>query len=579
MNVTKITKNYSLSRSAFSLLFFISLLLVGFGQPAWNSICAILASCCGYALFFRTLLAFPHLKHRFWLATFWFGTVQLIQLSWMISHPYWYIYSIYFLLSFAIGMQFGLIVLWIQPFYIRQFRWLFGLAGLWVLMEWIRLFILSGFSFNPIGLALTSTIYSLQFASLWGIYGLSFWVMFVNLLALKIWNDKFNLWNLSFYFIAALFPYLFGFIHIQQHDRRMSELSNTLEKPYNAVLVQTSFPIEESLGIKDPKLLTAYVINEWRQILTITKKNLGKKIDLLVLPEFVVPYGTYSCVYPFVVVSDAFKEIFGKESLSHLPPLQSPLATQVKSRQGSVWMVNNAYWTQALANIFQTEVVAGLEDAEKIESGKTEYYSSAIHFLAAQANSTEFQTSRYEKRVLVPMGEYIPFTFLSKLAEKYGIYGSFTPGKEAKVFRGKKVLGLSICYEETYGHLMRENKQKGAEILVNLTSDAWYPNSRLVQQHFDHARLRTVENGLPLLRACNTGITAGLDSLGRIVKELTKKDTNVELISDSLLVALPTYSYSTLYSHFGDTLIILLSFLALLFCFFSSNSNPKTPPN
>src|SRR5690606_27562937 len=93
----------------------------------------------------------------------------------------------------------------------------------------------------------------------------------------------------------------------------------------------------------------------------------------------------------------------------------------------------------------------------------------------------------------------------------------FTPGTKAQVIEHPKVkVGVCICYEETFGNLMRENKQLGASLLVNLTSDVWYPNSSLPWQHFDHARLRTVEMGLPLVRACNTSVTASLDSLGRV---------------------------------------------------------------
>jgi apolipoprotein N-acyltransferase len=103
---------------------------------------------------------------------------------------------------------------------------------------------------------------------------------------------------------------------------------------------------------------------------------------------------------------------------------------------------------------------------------------------------------------------------------------------------------------------MRENRLKGAQILLNLTSDAWYPNSRLAQQHFDHARLRTVENGIALLRACNTGITGGVDSLGRVVKILGENAENPEVISDALYIEVPLYHYQTLYAQFGDTLII-----------------------
>jgi apolipoprotein N-acyltransferase len=548
------------------ILCIISFALVAFGQPAWSSWCAFFASLIGYAIFWRVLLEYPQAKARFWFGTAWFTAVQLVQFSWFISHPYHYIYSLYFLVSLALGIQFGLICLFIQSRYLSQYRGILAIAGMWTLMEWARLFFLSGLTFNPIGLAMSANLYSLQFASLIGIYGLTYWVILVNLLALKTWCQGFSWKPALLWGTCALLPFIYGGWQLSKHEEKLAALAQQPDGLYKAVLVQTSFPIEETMEFKTPQHMVQYVMGEWRQILKITKKNLNTTFDLLVLPEFVVPYGTYSFVFPSFVVTKAFSDIYGKEVLPLLPPMEEPLAMEVNSSQGKVWMVNNAYWVQALANIFQADVIAGLEDAEDVTPGKREYYSSAIHFQPMGEENPDFGVTRYNKRVLVPMGEYIPFTFLAKLAESYGISGSLTHGKEPKVIDGKKKLGLSICYEETYGHLMRENKQKGAEILVNLTSDAWYPNSRLNQQHFDLGKLRTVENGIPLIRACNTGITSAIDSLGRTVARLGKEHENVDSISDSLAVEVPTYIYPTLYSNVGDYLIIGISIFSIFLC-------------
>ena len=254
-------------------------------------------------------------------------------------------------------------------------------------------------------------------------------------------------------------------------------------------------------------------------------------------------------------MKQAFVETFGDDTAWLLPPLKEPLARRVES----TWMVNNAYWTQALANCFQASVIVGLEDAEDVCSGIREYYSAAIYF---QPNSLG-PKDRYAKRVLVPMGEYIPFSFCEKMAQQYGVYGSFTCGKEAKVWNCKGVpLGVSICYEETFGDMMRENREQGAAVLVNLTSDVWYPNSRLPRQHFTHALVRTVEMGIPLIRSCNTGVTGACDSLGREISVLEEEDG-----ADSLRVTVPLYTYQTLYSKVGDGLIVGFSFLIVLFFF------------
>jgi len=536
-------------------------ILVAFGQPAslpWNG---VLAAIGGYALFWRVLLAYSSKITRFWLASVWFFGVQLIQLSWFISHPYWYIYAVYGVLAFGVALQFGLIGICIQKSTFTKLSSLIAVAALWTIFEWVRLFILSGLSWNPVGLALTNNIYSLQAAALGGVFALSFWVIFVNLLGLRAYLcESTKFFPIAGWLFAAAFPYLFGFAHIYIHDQ-------TPQKNIQALLVQTAFPTEEAIDSTHRKNPIDEVIDEWRQILQITKKFKGNSIDLMVLPEFVVPFGTYAFAFPLHRVLESFLEILGPESLKYLPSVNFPLSAIQKTALGPQLMVNNAFWSQALANYFAADVLIGLEDAEDLAPGKREHYSAALFFHPLpEAEPFEFP-ARYEKQVLVPMGEYIPFSFCRDLAARYGVAGSFTHGKEAKIMScGNILFSPSICYEETFGDLMTGGRKKGAELLVNLTSDTWYPNSSLTRQHFDHARLRTVENGVPLIRACNTGITAAVDSLGRIIAMLgNDKPEDVEWIPDALLVNVPINTYSTPYSYFGDKLIIGLCLAMIAF--------------
>lgn len=531
-----------------AIVFLLSLAIVGFGQPVWNSWLSLLAALGGYALFWSIILDLPA-KKRFWFSAAWMAAVQFIQLFWLTSHPFLYIYIVHLCLSVGVGLQFGLIGLCLTRERLQSLPNLVAIAGLWTLMEWMRLFLLAGYSLNPIGLALSAHLYPLQMASLAGIYGLSFWIMLVNLLALRAWMT-YKTSPALLWLSAAALPFLYGFAQI-------TALTQAEKQPaYNALLLQTAFPSEEALTFASHSERLAYVIDEWRQILALAKKEWGKPTDLIALPEFVVPYGTYTPVFPYPAVKAAFIDIYGKEAINRLPPLEEPLAQQIDLKPGKMWFVNNAYWLQALANLFNAEVVSGLEDAEDTPSGVREYYSAAVH-----VRPDLFIPERYEKRILMPMGEYIPFAFLRTFAAAYGIQGSFTHGKEAKVLGCKQPLGMCICYEETFGHLIRENSHKGAKILVNLTNDGWYPHSLLPQQHFDHARLRTVENGLPLLRSCNTGVTGAIDCFGRTIATLD----NRQEAPGALHVAVPLYSYTTLYRTFGDTLIVCISFFSLLF--------------
>lgn len=524
------------------LLSFLSFLIVGFGQPVFSSVLSLAAAFFGYALFFKVLLDIPSAKNRFWAGYSWFTAVQMVQLSWLLTHPYWYIYAVHFVFASIYGLQFGIFSLFMIRTNLDSLLKLLGLASLWTLIEWSRLFVLSGLSWNPAGIALSGNLYTAQMASVWGVFGLSFWVMLCNLLLVR--GKSVPLWV-----AAVVLPFVVGFAHVKWHENAAHEYEKDAANQFNAILVQTAFPIEEIMDFKTPKSMVLFVFEEWEQILKITKKHLGKPVDLVVLPEYTVPFGTYSFVFPYESVKQSFAVIYGPESLKKLPPLEWPLAEQ----KGNTWMVNNAYWGQAIANVFESDLVAGLEDAEESENGGRTYYSAAQFFAPQQMGPL----TRYAKRILVPMGEYIPFSFCKKLAESYGIGGSFTCGTCAHAVGSKRPFGMSICYEETFSDLMRDNKVAGAQMLVNLTSDVWYPNSFLPQQHLDHAKLRTIENGFPLLRSCNTGITCALDSLGR---QMAILDVS-EWTADSLYVDVPTYHYNTIYGQYGDKLIVSLSVL------------------
>ncbi len=523
----------------------ISFLIVSFGQPVWSSWLGSVAAVIGYALFFASLLNSAP-RRRFWLGAL-FGTgVQMVQLSWLLSHPYWYIYAVHFGLSFMAGMQFGFLSLLISRRNLEQLGGLLAIASIWTIMEWSRLFYLAGFSFNPAGMALAGNLYSLQMASLGGAFGLTFWVLFVNLFALHIYVTGWNLYKLSALTALAALPYCFGFY--QLHFLKTKEPP----APFHVVLVQTAFPAEEVFSFETHQEMVDYVLGEWRQIFTNLKEHYGKPVDLVVLPEAVVPFGTYSFVFDFEKVKAMLMEIYGDVTF----PSGMPYVVDNS-------LVNNAFFSATIANLFQSGVVIGLEDASDVYHNgvKTRrYYSSAQYFQPGKS------AERYEKRILVPMGEYIPFSFLSDLCASYGIQASLTPGASAKIMQRKGTrFGLTICYEEMFGDMMRENKQLGADLLVNITSDVWYPDSLLPQQHFDHAKLRTVEMGIPLARACNTGVTGVIDCFGRNIAILGEGDKHQEWLSEALYVDVPMKSYWTLYSKAGDALIVALSFVFSLF--------------
>ncbi|MGA7122211.1 MAG: apolipoprotein N-acyltransferase [Polyangiaceae bacterium] len=124
----------------------------------------------------------------------------------------------------------------------------------------------------------------------------------------------------------------------------------------------------------------------------------------------------------------------------------------------------------------------------------------------------------YDKRSLVPLGEYIPgetqFPWLRSLVPWAG---RFSPGNSSSplVVEGKRIL-VSICYEDVLAEATREAVVQGhPDLLVNLTSDAWFDGSRIPYLHLELAKLRTIEHRRFLVHATNTGVTAVFDPAGR----------------------------------------------------------------
>ncbi len=125
----------------------------------------------------------------------------------------------------------------------------------------------------------------------------------------------------------------------------------------------------------------------------------------------------------------------------------------------------------------------------------------------------------YDKRHLVPFGEYVPFgdlfPFISKLAQGAG---DFKPGTSPAPLKcGDLALGMLICYEAIFPELAQERVAAGANVLVNISNDAWFGDSPAPRQHLDLSLLRAVEQGRYLIRATNTGVSAFIDPKGRVL--------------------------------------------------------------
>jgi len=170
------------------------------------------------------------------------------------------------------------------------------------------------------------------------------------------------------------------------------------------------------------------------------------------------------------------------------------------------------------------------------------------------------QPEFYYKRHLVPFGEYVPFAqqfeeLLHYLAVPMSNFSS-GPDHQSPFHSAGQVIGVSICYEDVFGELIRRSLPE-VTLLVNVSNDAWFGHSIAPHQHLEIAQMRALEMGRYLLRATNTGISAVIDVRGKVVARSPQFEVA------SLEATAQPYQGSTPYVWFGDQLVLTLSLMSL----------------
>ena len=152
----------------------------------------------------------------------------------------------------------------------------------------------------------------------------------------------------------------------------------------------------------------------------------------------------------------------------------------------------------------------------RVVDGEEKLYSTA--FLIGPGR--EYQV--YDKIKLLPFGDYMPleslFPFLRNFVEGVGVQ---VPGTEPKILSmGEIALAPTICYEMLMPDLHRTMKKMGADLVVNMTNDAWFGPTKESAQHMGLGRLRAIETRMPIVRSTNTGVSAFISPTGRVLSEL-----------------------------------------------------------
>ena len=242
-------------------------------------------------------------------------------------------------------------------------------------------------------------------------------------------------------------------------------------------------------------------------------------------------------------------------------------------QSGGVRDVTHLIWPESAFPFFLTREPDALAQIAGLLKPGTELITGAVRAAPSAAGQRAYNSvyvidpdgsiqGIYDKVHLVPFGEYLPF---QGLLEKIGLrqltkqVGGFLAGNRRRAMNvpgAPKMLPL-ICYEAIFpGSAVPPGERPGW--LVNLTNDGWFGISTGPYQHFQQARVLAIAEGLPLVRAANTGISGVIDPVGRVVNSLP---LGIEGILDSNL---PKAIAPTLFVAFGNYLLILLLGVSLV---------------
>jgi len=385
-------------------------------------------------------------------------------------------------------------------------------AGAWVAFEYMRTWILGGFGWNPLGVALHQDLAMIQIVDITGVPGLSFLIVFVNLMIVIVVRRIISeigpvfltrvRWEFSATVAVIAFVFAYGVHAMLRKDPSPAV-------PLRAVAIQPNIPQTEKRDVA-------------------MEDEIFQRLDRLT---------------SLAALSQPHPQLFIWPEAS---TPRSMFADQVNYQ----FVINQARNTQSALLIGTLDF-----DPERRE----DYNIAAL--LTDGGETQQF----YRKVHLVPFGEYLPIRPISSAIPAVGqlVPSDFTPGTEYKVLKLADPpirLATLICFEDTLGDLTRRFVSRGAEVLINITNDGWFAQSPAASQHLANALFRAVENRRPLIRCGNTGITCAVDIYGRVDLWIHPFEQGFS----ARTVSIPTTSELTFYTRHGDWLTWLSAGIVLL---------------
>jgi apolipoprotein N-acyltransferase len=374
----------------------------------------------------------------------------------------------------------------------RGLPWLLAAPFLWVTLELGKSRLLTGFPWENLGYSQYSWLPAIQMAEITGVFGISFVLVLSNvLLFILIFPANRQRKTLTRLYPLLLLVTLVSLV-VGYGSWRLVKLEDYRGPSFKIALVQGNIA-------QDTKWDPAFQQTTLEKYDRLTKEVAKHQPQLVIWPETATPFY-------FLADRKNTETLFRQVREMQIPLL---FGSPAYRRKGELLrFYNRAY----------------LLDGYGMLSG----YYDKIH--------------------LVPFGEYVPWKgllfFVDKLVQAAG---DFASGEQAVVLDMMPAkIGVLICYEAIFPELSRDLVNAGANLLVNITNDAWFGRSSAPYQHLSMAVLRSVENRVPMARCANTGISGFIDSRGRIT-QVTR------LFEDAtMLGTIQLGEGKTLYTRYGD---------------------------
>ena len=469
----------------------------------------------------------------FMFGLFWIGEAFLVEAE-----------TFGWLLPFAVTlMPAGLALFWAAGAAVAVLAWRPGLQRLLVLAlaltaaEWLRGHVLTGFPWNVIGYALTWPLPLMQGAGLVGIYGLT--LLAVPLFAAPL-------------VMAASAPHGVGLPH-----------GSGARRAILVVVLMTGVPLA---------VLTSY--GGWKLATGPTGSVEGVRLRV---------------VQPSIAQRDKWRaDQQARIFQDHLDLSRTDASGRVDDLAG----ITHVVWPEAAMPFLPLEHPEALAAIGALLPDNVSLLTGALRREAAPAGQPEgapaqraynslmvfnadgVLSASYDKTHLVPFGEYLPWQATLEaigLQQLTRLRGGFSEGvtpRPVLAVPGLPTVGGLICYEAIFPGVGAASAGRPG-VLVNVTNDGWFGNTTGPRQHFHQARVRAVEEGLPLIRAANNGISAVVDSQGRVIGWVGMN------VRASLDAPLPVAGEAPLYALFGDAIVLVIGAVMAAALGFSAMRRPS----